>query len=696
MKIKSTLYIILFEIILFSQNTNAQYLSNLNSGNSDPVYTTYAAAMERSEYKVNQAYHFDWYDRNKSITFESKQGGNLSAYFKMDNRIKTKIEEFHKRPVITLSYPDMVKFNFSPYKNINIEGTFLVYSSRIALLELAVTNVNSVSKEITIYPNIYFEDKNLINPHKINDDKFIFEHKEKPDGWMLNHNIPFQEDITNLFIINEDIDSYSSFENFESGRDTSSSLFKNAIKKNNLNNTLTDGTKILALQKTLTIQSNERRKFRILRIIDESSKDHKEIESIAQSLLSQDLEMYVKQNEKLFSRIPQIIFSDKNHEAVYWNSFSLIRQCMLPPEGESSYNYYVFSREPRWGWGYGGQVFHESLVMLAYAYMDPVSAMNSQRVYMERQREDGYINYRTGPYLNETIETNGQFTSSAPWYNWQNLEIFKITNDKKFLEEAYKSGKKFYEYYTANRDSDGDGLCEWGAHAVLESVRDARVAVWDEVADPINFEGLDLNIMLVNEANSLSQMATILGMNEDAVKFKDDAEKRKSMINELMWDDDTKFYYQITKDDHTFSFNKENDLKRKEIIAFLALWANVADEKKAEYLIKHLTDEKTFWRKYGIPTLSADDSYYNPIGYWNGPIWIQWQYLILRGLINYGYNDLALELTNRVLKNISYQLSSNHWFWEFYSADDLQAGWNKTYIWTGIAARMILDIEKLK
>ncbi len=39
-----------------------------------------------------------------------------------------------------------------------------------------------------------------------------------------------------------------------------------------------------------------------------------------------------------------------------------------------------FSREPKWGWGYGGQVFHESLVMLAYAFMDPESAMNSQRV----------------------------------------------------------------------------------------------------------------------------------------------------------------------------------------------------------------------------------------------------------------------------------------------------------------------------
>jgi len=69
-----------------------------------------------------------------------------------------------------------------------------------------------------------------------------------------------------------------------------------------------------------------------------------------------------------------------------------LRQCMMPPEGKCTDNYYVFSREPKWGWGYGGQVFHESLSMLAYAYMDPTGAMNSQRVYFERQHQEKILN----------------------------------------------------------------------------------------------------------------------------------------------------------------------------------------------------------------------------------------------------------------------------------------------------------------
>ncbi len=114
-----------------------------------------------------------------------------------------------------------------------------------------------------------------------------------------------------------------------------------------------------------------------------------------------------------------------------------MKQCMMPPEGECSYNYYVFSREPQWGWGHGGQVFHESLSMLAYAFMNSGSAMNSQRVYIERQQANGYINYRTGPYLNETIPFNGQLTSSAPWFSWENMELFKISKDDDFLIRGF-------------------------------------------------------------------------------------------------------------------------------------------------------------------------------------------------------------------------------------------------------------------
>jgi hypothetical protein len=41
-----------------------------------------------------------------------------------------------------------------------------------------------------------------------------------------------------------------------------------------------------------------------------------------------------------------------------------------------------------------------------------------------------------------------------------------------------------------------------------------------------------------------------------------------------------------------------------------------------------------------------------------------------------------------------YELKNNHYLWEIYSPDQHWAGWNKTYIWAGIAARMLIDMQK--
>lgn len=684
-------------ILIISVNTFSQnYLSNLNVTLNDPIYTTYAAALSRSEYKVNEGYQFVWYDPEKSMCFQSAQAGELGVAFKLDGTVKYKLSQYYKAPVITTSYSDLVKYYYFPFKNVKVETIFLVYSSRIAIRETKITNESAFDVNLDVYPFIKISDRYFRDIKEI-ENGLQFNHKEYPDGWMKDHNIPFQGNITNVLLMNKKPDGKGSYNLFMSRKDSANDIFLNDAKNSSLNNRVNGSdAKIISLQKNLTISAGGSITLRIIRGINEAEKDISPLIIGCKSLFSENLEKYVNEDEVIYSKIPRIDFNEKNYNALYWNAFSLLRQCMLPPEGECHYNYYVFSREPRWGWGYGGQVFHESLSMLAYVYMDLQSAMNSQRVFMERQHSDGYINYRTGPYLNETIPNDGQLTTSAPWFNWENWEIYKETKNKKFLEDAYQSGKKLFGYFMKHRDSNHDGLCEWGGDGELESVRDARVAVWDEVGNPSNFDDVALNIDLVKEAKSLEAMARVLGLKEEAKLFKENYKKRTALINKYMWDPETKFYYNINKNDHSFTFKKKNDLKRKEIIAFLALWAGVANQVQARELVKHLTDPKEFWRNYGVPSLSADDSYYVPIGYWNGPVWTQWQYLIFRGLTDYGYKEEAKELVKKVLTNINYQLRTNHWFWEFYSADDLQAGWNKTYIWAGIIARMLIDYNGLK
>ncbi|MCD4775191.1 MAG: hypothetical protein K8S15_03970, partial [Candidatus Aegiribacteria sp.] len=601
------------------------FLSNLEAGKDDPIYTTYAAPLSRSEFIVDEGYVFKWYDLQDGIDFETDNGGSLCIGFTLNGEFRYYLNELFAEPIITTSYSDLVKYYYYPFEGIRVEIFFDVYSSRIAIQDIIIINESGSDAELTVYPFFYHRtdeitDVSIIDPGY---DGFIFQHKERPDGWTISHGVPYQEDLINVYIIDSEADDFGAYTHL-----TDSDFFSDVLNSRLPNTIPGADIKIAAMQKSLSIPSGRSSQLRIIRGVAESESDLNDLIAECRNFRFIDLQPFVEDAEQIYSNIPNLTFSNQEYEMLYWSAFSLMRQCMMPPEGECSYNYYVFSREPTWGWGHGGQVFHESLAMIAYAFMDGQSAMNSQRVYMERQWADGYINYRTGPYLNETIPHAGQYTTSAPLFSWENWEIYRITGDTLFLRDAYQSGSEFYRYWLDNRNADEDSLCEWGAHAVLESLRDGYVAVWDQVGWPANFEGLDLNVMLVSEAYSLAQMALELGNTSEYNYWTNEAAQRMNAISNTFWDEQTGFFYHVDMTDHDFTFNSADDLKRQEIIGFLPLWAKSATDEQAEELVRVLTDTDKFWRVYGIPSLAADDIYYNPEGYWNGPVWVQWQYLI--------------------------------------------------------------------
>ena len=57
-------------------------------------------------------------------------------------------------------------------------------------------------------------------------------------------------------------------------------------------------------------------------------------------------------------------------------------------------------------------------------------------------------------------------TASAPLTCYLSNEIYKITEDKELLSDAYDACLKLHEFWMSNRDTDNDGLYEWGRLSV--------------------------------------------------------------------------------------------------------------------------------------------------------------------------------------------------------------------------------------
>ena len=677
-------------------------LSNLNVGAHDPLYTTYAAPLSRSEYLVDEGYFLNYFSPADGVTYTTDSSGSFALGWRLGKLTAIPSKDFYKQPVIHRSYSDLVEVEYWPFTTIQVREIFDVYSSRFAILNVEVTNWDTKPQELTCYA--HYERDGPISSATIAQNQYVtFAHHIDAKTWSETPPPQFDPDFRDIFFLSTPADDWG-------GYAQSADLTRELQSSDKLNRTISGSVRGFILATKLKLASRGKQTFRIIRGVQPTKEDPSKLVSTAQQLINQPLAPIVAESEQQYARIPRacrgfqggtcVRMPSPDWELAYWSAFTQVRQQMMPLEAQARTNYYLFSREPTWSWGHDGQVFHESIVMQAYAYMDPQSAQDSQRIFMDRQRSDGYIGYRIGPYVTRTFPRDGEDTTSAPFFSWTNWEIYRISHDRKFLEDAYRSGTLFAEYILRTRDKDHDGYLEWGGNAMLENVRDSLDVIWNlfggDDDSPKRVKALDLMCMMVKETRSLALMAAELGRVDEQRQWNARADKLAELVRTRMWDEQSGFFYNLARDSGTFISKSGIDLRRKEIIGFLPLWAGIATKEQAARLAKHAADPASFNRRFGMPTLAADDPYYDPqitrCCQWNGAVWLLWDYMVVRGLLDYGYRPQAEQIVQHAMDGVLFHLRNDHRLWESYSPDYTQIASPKNYVWDGIIARMMIEL----
>ncbi|MBN2173391.1 MAG: hypothetical protein JW731_04625 [Bacteroidales bacterium] len=701
--------------ILIHLQTFSQKLSiddpyfQIHATAANPLYTTYASSMDRSRLYGDKAYKMNYYSDCDPLHYQTDQGGRIYNVWMINKLVVDKVAKYYQKPVVTASFPDMVLLEYEPFEGIRVQECFFVYSSRIALSRMYIQNTSNTKQLVEMFPILDLERDSLeIIDYDSIQFGYITHHFETKQRLIsdLYKNAPYPTHCRDFFCGSEKPYSYGGFngnlDNFYNYIKTD--FYKENRMQDSLNFQVSGLVDFVSLHYKFDLEAGQTRTISYYRGCEDQDEDLNELIEEINEVKNIDLQYFIDSNVSMFQSVPHIDFNSEDDKLVYLGAFNLVRGCMLPPTGKTSHNFYVFSRNPLWGWGHGHQVLHESLSMLAYVYLDPESAKESQRVYMEQQGEDGLIAYRHGPRGMQDYPHKGEPTTSAPFFSWINWEIYKVSQDDKFLKEAYESGVKYTDWLIKHRDTDGDGTFEWGPYGIIENVRDWYNAVFqvsaeryldvdkEDISDEL--ECLDLTLMVINEMRCLSEMAEVLGKTSEARDWELKADSTSELVNNRMWDENSGFFYHVNKNDHSFYF-MGRDLKRQEIIGFLPLWANAVSKERADILIKTLTDTSKFWRKYGVPTLAADDEWYSPyVDYcckWNGPVWLLWDYMVFDGLKKYGYDQFASELADRMMLAVKTQLSKNHNYWESYSPDNTVLDCPPNYIWDAIMAKLLIE-----
>ncbi len=260
---------------------------------------------------------------------------------------------------------------------------------------------------------------------------------------------------------------------------------------------------------------------------------------------------------------------------------------------------------------------------------------------------------------------------------WAEMEHYRVTGDCKRLQEVWEP---LVHYFHALRKylRQGNGLYVTDWASMDNSPRNVYLKGGGA--------GIDISAEMALFASHLAQIAEVLGRNQESAEYAQEADQLARVIRERMWDKKRKFYYDLTlKGEHA---------PVKTVAAFWTLLAKVASLEQARDLVAQLKNPNTFARLNRVPTLAADELGYDSAGgYWRGSVWAPTNTMVIRGLENYGYYDLAREIALNHLNLVARVYKKTGTIWENYSPDAVQQG-NPAEMnfvgWSGIGPIMYL------
>ncbi len=371
-----------------------------------------------------------------------------------------------------------------------------------------------------------------------------------------------------------------------------------------------------------------------------------------------DYNKIIKERIEFYNNLPRPAFKSREEEMLYYKCFSIMRSMIYSPEGKAQYRWSTPDRYPHRGMWLWDTAFHT----VGIKHLSCPLAEETLLSMLGCVREDGFLSHMVTPVWQSNI-------TQPPTLAWAALELYNFGHNKEFLKKAFNNLEAYLEWDIKNRDINGNGLPEWvvgdDPYCRCDESGMDNTPRFDEATE---MDCIDFAAFLANDANCLAKIAEALGYNEKAEKWHNQFLLLKQKINEILWDDEDKFYY-----DRKLSDNKFH--KVKSVASFITLFAEVCTKETAAAMVEHLKNPKEFGTALPIPTVSADYKSYKSKDMFNGTVWHNFNFLVAFGLEKYGYFEEAAELRRKTMDTINYWYQNAGCVFEFYDSEGTLAPW---------------------
>ena len=333
--------------------------------------------------------------------------------------------------------------------------------------------------------------------------------------------------------------------------------------------------------------------------------------------------------------------------------------------------------------------------------------------FFDHQLEDGYIPMMIEvgqwkePYLNMRHKEKVQMNMHKPFLCQQICLISDYLGDYSWVADKTGRLDKYFERYRDDYFNKNCGLYVWCDDIMIGMDNDPASFGRPKFSTANIF----LNSFMVRELKCMAKILRQLGQSEEKAKvFEKSATELVSCIQEEMYDKRDRFFYSVDVDICTRKYDwfhqglgvfwKTLPIKIRTWSGFLPMWEGFATKEQAAELVKHYHGESTFHSDYGVTTLAKDEKMFdlsvtnNPSN-WLGPIWLVANYLVFRGMLNYGYVEEAEEICRNSLKLLGEDLKKTGCMHEYYNPFTGDPIMNGGFInWNILVLNMVSELEE--
>lgn len=244
---------------------------------------------------------------------------------------------------------------------------------------------------------------------------------------------------------------------------------------------------------------------------------------------------------------------------------------------------------------------------------------------------------------------------------------------------------RYLDYWFWYCDFDKNGLAVWDSadHSGMDN-QIRRAGAYGEQ----RVEGVDLNCYLLRELEAMAILAERRGDAPAAENYRAHARGLRGTVGRVFWDDGAGFFFD--RDERS-----GERIRVKSAAGFIPLWTGAASPEQAERLVKeHLANPAEFWLAWPVASWAADEPDYGQELHdwgcnWRGTTWIPVNYMLMHGLIRYGFRELAETLARRSLELVLKNPATR----EYYNAETgAGLGLDPFWGWSNLGCLMLPEL----